>query len=130
MTCDATSTDELYAGDDLVWDYLTTDDISGWSDLLVKVRAGQHTGTEELASSDADTISIAGGFAGEVPATDFDAGILAWWISSDVSAEWVTRGSRIVYVEARAKVDGVDTVIYPATAYTVHPQVADREVGS
>lgn len=134
MPCDATTHDELIAGDDWEWSYTIKagDDASNWSDPVIELRAGPTSAAELLASNQGaePTIITDGGFEGTIPATSFDDGIFAWWIASDTTTALVAGGSRVAYLEVSVKIDGVEKTVWPATAYTLRPQVAVREVGS
>lgn len=122
MTCDGTALDELVAGDDWVWDYSTSDDVSGWSEPLVVVSDANGTILATSATDDLPDVVLAGGLDGEVPATDFDAGVFAWFVpkatTGAISAATVT-------VAARVLIDGVDRQVYRRT-YQVSQNGAER----
>lgn len=134
MSCDGTTEDPLVLGDVWHWVYDNptdddgeTVDISDWSDLLVVITELDGT---VLASSaptgDQAEIHTDGGFEGEIAATDFDAGRLAWWVDS---MDLTTTASAL-RVEAEVLIGGVATTVYPARTYEVSKDRAVREVGS
>ena len=122
--CDGTTDDELVPGADWVWNYATSDDVSGWTDEIVEA----WTGTTMLASTQGDTPDIVtdGSFE-EVPGTDFDAGVFAWVIPSAVSSD--ATGST-VRVLVWARVDGVDTQVFDRTYRLRKTPVVRDEEGS
>ena len=107
--CDGTTDDELVPGADWVFNYATSDDVSGWTDEIVEAWVG----TTLLASTQGDEPNVVtdGSFE-EIPATNFDAGIFAWVIPSDVS---IGATGSTVRVLAWARVDGVDTQVFDRT---------------
>jgi hypothetical protein len=122
--CDGTTDDELVPGADWVWNYATSDDVSGWTDEIVEAWVG----TTLLASTQGDTPNVVtdGSFE-EIPATDFGAGIFAWVIPSDVS---IGATGSTVRVLAWAKVDGVDTQVFDRTYRLRKTPVVRDEEGS
>ena len=122
--CDGTTDDELVPGADWVWNYATSDDVSGWTDEIVEAWVG----TTLLASTQGDTPNVVtdGSFE-EIPATNFGAGIFAWVIPSDVS---IGATGSTVRVLAWAKVDGVDTQGFARTYRTRKTPVVRDEEGS
>lgn len=134
MSCDDREIEERTAGADWVWWFVldaeaSDGDTSEWSNLLVEVR--DRPGGEILASSQVDpaTVLIDGAFPGEdgeVPAADFDAGIIAWTVPADVSA---AVSSPLAVVQAWVDRGGPDEPFYTETFSVARP-VAVREVGS
>ena len=121
--CDGTTDDELVPGADWVWNYATSDDVSGWTDEIVEAWVG----TTLLASTQGDDPEvILDGFE-DVPATDFDESVFAWVIPSDVSSG--ATGST-VRVLAWARVDGVDTQVFDRTYRLRKTPVVRDEEGS
>jgi len=122
--CDGTTDEELVPGADWVWNYATSDDVSGWTDEIVEAWVG----TTLLASTQGDEPNVVtdGSFE-EIPATDFDTGVFAWVIPSDVSSG--ATGST-VRVLAWAKVDGVDTQVFDRTYRLRKTPVVRDEEGS
>lgn len=125
---DATEADDLIAGDVWVWSYTTDDDVSSWANPIVTIREGRSPSATLVASSD-DTekpIELDGGYAGTIPATDFDAGVFAWFVDVD---QTTGLGDLNVWVEVEVEVDGVPTTVF-SRDYTVRPEVAVRGGGS
>ena len=122
--CDGTTDDELVPGADWVWNYATSDDVSGWTDPIVEA----WTGAALLASTqgDAPTVVTDGSFE-DIPATDFGAGVFAWVIPSDVS---IGATGSTVRVLAWARVDGVDTQVFDRTYRVRKTPVVRSEEGS
>jgi hypothetical protein len=122
MTCDATTVTYV-AGDDFDWDYvlneeLSDDDLTDWSDLLVEFRDGPSATATLLATSEGDgTVDISD--------TNYSTGRVRWIVDAAVTGEWANLS---VYMHVRAKVDGVETTIWPPQAFFVGPQVATRIV--
>lgn len=125
---DATDADDLIAGDVWVWSYTTTDDVSTWANPLVTIRADRSPTATVIASSDdtAKPVELDGGYAGEIPATDFDAGVFAWFVDVD---ETTGLGDSNVWVEVEVEVNGIPTTVF-SRDYTVRPEVAVRSTGS
>ena len=121
--CDGTTDDELVPGADWVFNYATSDDVSGWTDEIVEAWVG----TTLLASTQGDEPNVVtdGSFE-EIPATNFGAGIFAWVIPSDVS---IGATGSTVRVLAWARVDGVDTQVFDRT-YRIRSTPVVREEGS
>ena len=122
--CDGTTDDELVPGADWVWNYATSDDVSGWTDEIVEAWVG----TTLLASTQGDTPNVVtdGSFE-DIPATNFGAGIFAWVIPSDVS---IGATGSTVRVLAWTKVDGVDTQVFDRTYRVRKTPVVRSEEGS
>lgn len=114
MTCDGTDDDTLTAGDDWVWSWTTSDDVSGWTDEVVTIT--DKDGTELI---DATTT---GGLEGAVPETSFADGVFAWFVESDDTAGMPS----VVTVTARVRINGVDETKYRKTFRVL----ADRAVRS
>lgn len=122
MTCDGTALDELVAGDDWVWDYSTSDDVSGWSEPLVVVSDANGTILATSATDDLPDVVLDGGLDGAVPATDFDAGVFAWYLPAETTEAFT---AATVTVAVRALVDGVDRQVKDQT-YQVSRNGAQR----
>lgn len=105
--CSATDTGVLRCGDDWVWSYTFTS-TSGvtLTDLVVELLDDART---VWASSDGDTATVVtdGGLSGAVPATDLAAGVLAFWVAAEHTADPPMTVRPLVKV----RIDGVDTTI-------------------
>ena len=125
---DATDADDLISGDVWVWSYTTTDDVSGWTNPLITIRDGRSPSATVIASSDdpVKPVELDGGYAGEIPATDFDAGVFAWFVDVD---QTTGLGDLTAWVEVEVEVDGVAKTVF-SRDYTVRPEVAVRGGGS
>lgn len=105
--CSATDTGVLRRGDDWVWSYtFTSTSGATLTDLVVELLDGSRT---VWASTEDDTPIVAtdGGLGGAIPATDLDAGVLAFW----VAAEHTTDPPMMIRPLVKARIDGVDTTI-------------------
>ena len=102
------ATGHVWRGDDWVWSWTTSDDVSLWADPVVTFTAS--TGTV-LASSETDTVHLDGGFGGTVPATNLAIGVFSWWVPAAVTAEW----PQITHLHVRVKVNGQDCTILKET---------------
>lgn len=108
MTCrDISAGDGLTLADDWKWVWRTEADVSNHADPVVTLL--DNTGKIVATSAgDTPTIHLDGGLDGSIPATDFDAGVFAWWIPAEVTAG-ITASSLTLNV--RVVIDGADTTV-------------------
>lgn len=130
MPCDDDeATEELVAGADWVFwwtldEELSDGDLADWEDLIVEAR--YRGGLIATSQGDDPTIVTTGSFdgeAGEIPATDFDAGVVAWVVPAAVTADVDVP---LVTVQAWTRRGGPDGPFFTQT-YPVVPRVAVRD---
>lgn len=126
MACDDDEMPTLTRGSDWVWHWTTTDDASAWSGLVVELRSN---GVVVASTDDDDAPAIVtdGGLEDTVPATDFAAGVLAFFVAASDTADVA---ANVVELGVRVLVGGPDDAIYRRSYRVVGDPAVRQGAGS
>jgi hypothetical protein len=123
------------AGDDWKWHWVTEDEVSSWSDVIVQMRVDHDKESALIASNVAvdgwvdenddprePNLFTDGSDDLDLPPTDFDAGVFTIYVLGDTTAGI----SRTPYIEVEAIVAGSRRTVMPARPIRFRQQLAVR----